>query len=89
MPIREYTCDKCGETIEVLHVPGETEELDEFEECPLCLQAGEEYPGTLEPRMSAPHIKVKGYNAQNGYSVTHRGYQRVRKGAEASERWTV
>ena len=55
MPLYEYACDRCGETIEV---------LQRFSDPPLetCASCG----GTLEKLISAPSIQFKG----SGWYVT-------------------
>jgi len=72
MPIFRYKCDLCEREMDVLHIPGETLDVKDDEECPQCVRDGEEYPGALYRVPTAPSfLKVKGYSAQNGYSVTY------------------
>ena len=58
MPIYEYQCKKCGKRFEALEGVNDAT----LTTCLSCLSEAERV-------ISAPNLKVNGYNAGNGYSV--------------------
>lgn len=62
MPLYEFRCDACGETMTRLLSNWQAATAMEKEICPFCKE------GVLRKQPSAPAFTVGGWNAKNGYA---------------------